>query len=349
MPSTLRVRSLVWFATGAVLSLLATVIVLQTWRADAAPGDTETTFVPVAPCRLFDYRPAAGVSARNTPIGPGETATQQITGAVGACNIPPDATGVSLNVTITQPTAASNLRIFPAGLPLPNASNLNWTAGQGDTPNKVDVQLSPTGAIDIYNDFGSVFVLADATGYYTHTGLADLQQQITALQNQTTGGPNPNAGLQGQITALQGLVGTLQSKVTTLEKSRAIAVHAEGYQSAAIGAGSPGASVVVRSVTITAPVAGSVTVNSSHWAYDTGAAILGCAITTATSTSQYDTAIQRWYHTATEGVNGPMAATRGFSIAAGQTVTYNLVCLVLSGTAGTIENASLTAIFTPNP
>jgi hypothetical protein len=45
-----------------------------------------------------------------------------------------------------------------------------------------------------------------------------------------------------------------------------------------------------------------------------------------------------------------MAATRGFSIAAGQTATYNLACVVINGTNNSsIENASLTAIFTPNP
>ena len=33
----------VWFATGVVVTLLATVIVMQAWRADAAPGDLDST------------------------------------------------------------------------------------------------------------------------------------------------------------------------------------------------------------------------------------------------------------------------------------------------------------------
>ena len=35
---TLRLRSIVWFATGAVLAVFATVLVTQAWQADAAAG-----------------------------------------------------------------------------------------------------------------------------------------------------------------------------------------------------------------------------------------------------------------------------------------------------------------------
>ncbi len=330
MPSTVRVRSLVWFATGAALSILATVMVVQTWRADAAASEDETTFVPITPCRLFDYRPGAGVSQRSTPIGPAETATQQITGAVGACTIPPDATGVALNVTITQPTAASNLRIFPAGVPVPNASNLNWTAGQGDTPNKVDVRLSPTGAIGIYNDFGSVYVLADATGYYTHAGLADLQQQLT--------------GLQGIVAAQGGQIATLQSQVSTLTASRPFAVSSGGAQTVAYTG--VNATVAARSVTLTAPTAGTVTFNASLWVVQTPGDFVGCAIKPNTSVLyQDDEDIQR----TTGGVNAALSMTRAITVTTGQQVTYYLVCTKLSSGSVTIKQGSLTAIFTPAP
>ncbi len=48
----------------------------------------------------------------------------------------------------------------------PLASNLNWVPGSPPTPNKVDVKLSATGAISLYNNVGSVSVLADVVGYY---------------------------------------------------------------------------------------------------------------------------------------------------------------------------------------
>ena len=175
---TLRVRSAVWFATGVVLTLLATLLVTQAWQADAAPGDEDSTFVPVAPCRLFDTRPDKPPNAGNkTPLGAGEAnvRSQQVTGSVGNCvGIPANATAVSMNVTIVSPTAQSNLRVFPADVPTPTASNLNWLPGQSPTPNKVDVKLSPAGKIKLFNAAGTVHVLADVVGYYTKSTLQEL-------------------------------------------------------------------------------------------------------------------------------------------------------------------------------
>lgn len=182
---TIRVRSVFWFAMGVALTVIAAGVFVG-MRIQAAPGPQETTFVPIAPCRLFDYRPATNVGPRVGALGPGEVTPQQVTGAVGKCNLPSSATGVSMNVTIAGPTAASFLTVFPANLATPpNASNLNWVAGQPPTANKVDVKLSPTGAIKLFNKYGTVFVIADVVGYYTRAGLADLQSQLNALRTQT--------------------------------------------------------------------------------------------------------------------------------------------------------------------
>jgi hypothetical protein len=181
-----RARSVLWFVVGVTMTVgLAGVFVGV--RTIAAPGSGETTFVPIAPCRLFDYRPAPdNVGPRVGALGPSETSPQQATGAVGDCNVPSTASGVSMNVTIVAPTAASYLTIFPANLTTPpTASNLNWVAGQSPTPNKVDVKLSPTGAFKLFNRNGNVFVLGDVVGYHTNAGLADLQSQLDGLRNQT--------------------------------------------------------------------------------------------------------------------------------------------------------------------
>ncbi len=128
--NTSRLRRPVWFVSGATFGLVVAALTTQAFMVSAGADPSGSTFVPIAPCRLFDYRPSSGVGTRNIPVGPDETVVQQITGAVGACNIPPTATGVAINVTITGPTAASNLRIFPADVAVPNASNLNWSARQ---------------------------------------------------------------------------------------------------------------------------------------------------------------------------------------------------------------------------
>ena len=105
---------------------------------------------------------------RTSPLGPGETYTQQVSGDVGQCTgIRADASAVALNVTAVDGSAASYLTLFPADVATaPNASNLNWVPGAPPTPNKVDVKLSPAGAMNIYNNVGTVNVLADVVGYY---------------------------------------------------------------------------------------------------------------------------------------------------------------------------------------
>ena len=187
---TVGIRTIAWFATALVLSVLATLLVTQAWSVDAAPGDSDSTFVPVAPCRLFDSRPGESPSSgAKTPIGPGESnvRTQQVTGDVGNCvGIPAGATAVSMNVTIVVPTAQSNLRLFHADTPTPTASNLNWLPGQSPTPNKVDVKLSPSGQIKLYNHNGNVDVLADVVGYYTNSTLQEISQRLTSAEARIT-------------------------------------------------------------------------------------------------------------------------------------------------------------------
>jgi hypothetical protein len=186
MNGVVRVPRLALFVTAVVLSVLATVLVAQEWRADAAPGDSDSTFVPVTPCRLFDFRSGTdNVGAKSTPLGPGDSNrwTQLVWGSNGDCSVPTSAIGVSMNVTIANPTRQSNLRIFPADVPTPHASNLNWLAGQSPTPNKVDVKLSPDGKFKLFNFNGTVDVLADVVGYYTSTSLNEIDVRLKTLES----------------------------------------------------------------------------------------------------------------------------------------------------------------------
>ena len=171
--------------------LVVGVMVTQRWSADADPGDDDATFVPIVNCRLFDTRSGpTNIGPKDTPLGPGEanTHTQQVTGTNGNCTIPDDAIGIAMNVTIANPTAQSNLRVFPADAPTPTASNLNWLAGQAPTPNAVDTKLSAQGAIRLFNQNGRVDVIGDLTGYYTSQSLRELAA--------ATGPPGPT-GPQG--------------------------------------------------------------------------------------------------------------------------------------------------------
>lgn len=172
-----------WAAIGAAVAVSIGAGGIGFTQAISTNGGN--VYVPIAPCRLFDTRPGAvHVGPRATPLGAGETYTQQVTGNIGQCvGIPSDATGVAMNVTAVNATAAAYLTLYPADLGSePNASNLNWVPGAPPTPNKVDVKLSPTGAIKLFNSAGTVDVLADVVGYYTdhnHDDRYPQKMQIT--------------------------------------------------------------------------------------------------------------------------------------------------------------------------
>jgi len=80
--------------------------------------------------------------------------------------LPSGVTAVALNVTATGPTAASFLTVNPGGTTRPTASNLNLVAGQ-TIPNMVRVPLGSGGKVTLYNQAGTVNVIADLVGYYS--------------------------------------------------------------------------------------------------------------------------------------------------------------------------------------
>jgi hypothetical protein len=120
-----------------------------------------------------------------------------------------------------------------------------------------------------------------------------------------------------------------------------LAVHAGGDQLEVV----TDVDEVVRSVTLTAPVAGTVIVNSTATADESNAGdAVVCSITTGTT---LDFAFsQFWESAGSDGSFAQLAGTRGFPVAAAQTLTVNLVCDHF-GTSGssTIFKSALTAIF----
>lgn len=158
-----------WVAVGATLAFIVGAGGVLTSSAEVPA--TASSFVPITPCRLADTRPAPdGVGTRATAVGSGDTFVAQVTGANGKCVIPASATGVSMNVAIVSPSAASFLTVFPSDQPRPLAASLNWVANQAPTPNAVTATLSPDGKVSFYNLAGSVSITADIVGYYEQSG-----------------------------------------------------------------------------------------------------------------------------------------------------------------------------------
>jgi hypothetical protein len=130
-------------------------------RGIGSPG---VNYFTVAPCRVVDTRGGA------VPIGgPVLQGQQTRTFAVaGNCSIPSTAKAVSINLVATQPGATGNLRLFPAGQPVPTVSSINYAAGQTRANNAV-VPLNLSGAMAAFvgQPAGTtVDLIIDVNGYF---------------------------------------------------------------------------------------------------------------------------------------------------------------------------------------
>lgn len=342
----LRVRSIVWFVTGALLASIATLMFANAWHADAAPGDTDSTFIGITPCRLADTRPAP---ARIGPAGTLSTAGTQTFAAVGSngeCTIPTDAVALLLNVTALGASEQTFLTFWPDG-DRPLASSLNPAPGQPPVPNAVTVDLSDAGGFNVYNNAGTVNAVIDVNGYYTQDSLSGLDERLSALEtagvdqavlNRIVAVETSTAGLTTDVAALN-------SDVAALDEAQPFAVTARDAFESVTASGA-----VVVSVDVTAPVDGHVTVNSTTNANESTANDdVGCSITTAAGVdADY---LQEWESPGANGDTSQIAGTRAFAVAAGATVTYNLVCDSLGsvGSSSILRDSVLTAIFTPAP
>src|SRR3954451_21996067 len=118
-------------------------------------GDKSTEagrFAPYLPYRLFDPRLGFGCVPGNSVV------------SITSANTNIDA--IILNVTVTEPTASGYITVFPAPLPPPVASNLNYVPGQ-TVPNQVIVKRGLGGSVLFYNYAGCSHLLADAFGIFT--------------------------------------------------------------------------------------------------------------------------------------------------------------------------------------
>jgi hypothetical protein len=113
----------------------------------------------------LDTRPGAStVDGQLAGFGerPAGTVTElHVTGRAG---VPADATSVVLNVTVTEPQQAGYVTVFPCGTAVPNASNLNFVAGQ-TIPNAVIAKVGTNGNVCLYSSARTQLV-ADVNGWF---------------------------------------------------------------------------------------------------------------------------------------------------------------------------------------
>jgi hypothetical protein len=140
----------------------------------------------------------------------------------------------------------------------------------------------------------------------------------------------------------------VQPALTTLAAAQPFAVTALGAESPLTI--TPTAYVTVS---VTAPVAGHVSVNSTAVvSHAIGGGSVLCVVVESTDIpSRIDIKDEsaQWFVAADPGGGGTLSGTRTFSIAAGASIDYVLACYELGGNGGHIYGTNLTAIFTPAP
>lgn len=138
---------------------------------------TGNDLVPGVPRRLLDTRAGGptfdGQQSGTGALGPDSTLAVQVDGRAFVA-APAGSTAV-LNVTGTDPTAATYLTAWPAGQARPLASNLNLVPGE-TSPNVVMVPVGTGGQISIYNHSGATDVVVDLLA------VAPANQSINSVQ-----------------------------------------------------------------------------------------------------------------------------------------------------------------------
>jgi hypothetical protein len=117
------------------------------------------TALPAQP--LYDTLDGTGAQGHVAPLGPNQTATVPLDAILG---LPDEVSAVVVHLAVTNATATSFLTAFSAGTDRPNASNIDFTAGQLVSNTMVVPVVN--NSIDLWNQNGNVDVVVSVTGYY---------------------------------------------------------------------------------------------------------------------------------------------------------------------------------------
>ena len=145
-----------------------------------------SSFTPLVPARLVDTR-AGGTTIDGSFAGGGKLAIGGIVEltVAGRGGVPADAEAVALNLTATDPDAAGHVTVWPCGAPQPNASSLNYLAGQ-TVANAVLVKVGGAGKVCFYSQ-AATHLVVDSNGAFP-AGSSFLPLQPSRLADSRVGG-----------------------------------------------------------------------------------------------------------------------------------------------------------------
>jgi PKD repeat protein len=161
-----------WDTTGVAAGVYNVALHLQntSGMADSTPTmvvvlpSTAKSFYTVTPCRLLDTR-------QSSPLGSGSKLTFAVAGiSAFICGIPANASALSVNITVVNPTGAGFLSVFPGNYPIPVVSTINFSAGQTRTNNAIlPISSDTSGTLSaqpLVTGNGNVQLVVDVNGYF---------------------------------------------------------------------------------------------------------------------------------------------------------------------------------------
>ena len=193
------------------------------------PAPVGSTYFPIAPVRVLDTRDGTG-TGRVEAIGPDGVLELKVIDVAG---VPlSGVTAVALNVTATNATADSHLRVWPTGTDQPGVSNLNFSSGPS-IPNLVIARVGTDGKVSFRNHAGTVDVVADVQGWYSNTGTpgsryVPVNPQRILDTRDSTGVPapaqvGPSSTIEVGVTGVAGVPTDATAVVLNMTVDRATA------------------------------------------------------------------------------------------------------------------------------
>lgn len=150
------------------------------------------------PSRVVDTR--TGLGGVNGPVTAGTSRSFQLFPAATSTN--PKA--VALNVTAIDPSGLGNLRVYPDGAAVPNASNINYIPGV-DKAAFVIVNVPADGKIDVYSDGATVNVAIDQFATYPTASNLVTATPVRILDTRNGTALAANTPRSFQVTGLGGV------------------------------------------------------------------------------------------------------------------------------------------------
>ena len=150
----------------------------------------------LSPVRLLDTR--YGNGAPQGAVGAGHTLTLTVDGRGGVPRAAVSA--VILNVTATASQRSGYVTVWDGSGSVPNASNLNFAAGQ-TVPNLVVAPVSPAGTVALHNgSSGTVQLIADVFGYVLSNNLVVPATSTGRYVRNISGSANDAATMHAEGT-----------------------------------------------------------------------------------------------------------------------------------------------------